>query len=313
MRIGCDQERAKVMGINKVDMAIFNVSQKAFIALVLGGIAIGFSPIFVRLAEVGPAASGFWRVVFALPLLWVWIGVEKGKSSQGHPTSRKDYKILFLCGFYFFLDLAFWHWSIQFTTVANATLLSNLMPAFVAIGAFFIFRERLGRVFYTGLLFSTLGAALLAFNSFEIAPERLLGDGLAVLTAITYAAYMLAVSWLRGRFTTVVIMFWTGLFSAVFLGLLSFLSGEVFIPVTLIGWLPLLGLGFIAQFAGQGLIIYGLRHLPSSFGAVTLLVQPIVAAMVAWPLFDEALGMMDFLGGVIILFGIFLARKGAMK
>jgi drug/metabolite transporter (DMT)-like permease len=289
------------------------LNQRAFLALVLGGIAIGFSPIFVRLAEVGPSASAFWRVTLALPLFWFWVLQEKGPKQKGHPTTLQDYKVLLFCGFFFFLDLALWHWSLQFTTVSNATLLSNLMPAFVAIGAFFIFKERLGRVFYIGLLLSVLGAGLLAGNSFEAAPERLLGDGLAVLTAITYAGYMLVISWLRGRFTTAVVMFWTGAFSAIFLGSLSVISNEVFLPTIIEGWLPLLGLAFVSQFSGQGLIVYGLRHLPPSFGAVTLLIQPIIAAAVAWPLFDESLGLMEFFGGIIILSGIYLARFGAIK
>jgi drug/metabolite transporter (DMT)-like permease len=289
------------------------LNHKAFLALVLGGMAIGFSPIFARLADVGPTASAFWRVLLALPLLWVWVTHEKSRKSDGHPTSLKEYKMLFYCGLFFALDLAFWHWSLQYTTVANATLLSNLMPAFVAIGAFFIFKERLGRLFYVGLSFSVLGAGLLAGNSFDVAPERLLGDGLAVLTAILYAAYMLLISWLRGRLTTAIIMFWTGVFSVLFLGTLAIILGEVIVPTTLVGWLPLIGLGFVSQFAGQGLIVFGLRHLPPSFGAVTLLIQPLVAAAVAWPLFGESLGPIDFVGGAVILSGIYLARLGALK
>jgi len=289
------------------------LNHKAFLALVLGGVAIGFSPIFVKLADVGPTASAFWRVTLALPLLYFWMAREKTNTPDSPPPSKRGYKFLFLCGFYFALDLVFWHWSVQFTTVANATLLSNMMPAFVAIGAFFIFKERLGRIFYLGLFLSVLGAGFLAGNSFELAPGRLLGDGLAVLTAIFYAVYMLAVSSLRGEFSTVIVMFWTGLFAALFLGPFTFIMGESLWPTSSSGWLPLFGLGFVSQFAGQGLIVYGLRHLPSSFGAVTLLIQPIVAAAIAWPLFGEVLGTMDFIGATVILSGIFLARLGAKQ
>jgi drug/metabolite transporter (DMT)-like permease len=50
----------------------------AFAALVLGATAMGASPIFVRLADVGPQASAFWRTFLALPLLWAWARLEDG-------------------------------------------------------------------------------------------------------------------------------------------------------------------------------------------------------------------------------------------
>ncbi len=47
-----------------------NAQRLAMTALIVGGIAIGSSPIFVRLSEVGPLATGFWRLALAvLPLL----------------------------------------------------------------------------------------------------------------------------------------------------------------------------------------------------------------------------------------------------
>ena len=48
----------------------------AFACLVLGAVAMGASPIFVRLADVGPYASAFWRTFLALPFLWAWARME---------------------------------------------------------------------------------------------------------------------------------------------------------------------------------------------------------------------------------------------
>jgi len=50
-----------------------------FITLLAGATFIGFSGIFVRLADVGPAAAGFWRMVFALPVLVAWTALEQRK------------------------------------------------------------------------------------------------------------------------------------------------------------------------------------------------------------------------------------------
>ena len=287
----------------------------AIIALLLGGICIGTSPIFVRLSETGPVASAFWRVFLVLPLFY--FAMVRGKSRHQHAgwklsseSKRRIHKIILWSGFFFAADLAFWHWSLQYTTVANANLLSNLMPVVVALGAFFIFKETLSRLFFVGLALSICGAGFLAGGSFSANPERLFGDGLGVITALFYGAYILTIGLLRRDVDTATIMFWTGVVAAILLVPLTLLMGDVIIPESLYGWAVLFGLAFVGQFMGQGLITFGLANLPSAFGAITLLIQPIVSASIAWPLFGEALGFYEFLGGLIILSGIVLARLG---
>lgn len=284
----------------------------ALAALFIGGVCIGTSPIFVRLSEVGPSASAFWRILLVLPLFYMTME-RKVKVDQDIPLF-KNKKImwgLFMCGFLFAADLAFWHWALQFTTVANATLLSNLMPIVVAVGAYFIFKEKLTKTFYFGLFLALTGAVLLAGGS--RGEGQLLGNSLGVITAIFYGAYLLYVRWLRHMISTSFILFWTGVVSVLFLLPLAYFSNEVILPITNQGWLTLFGLAFISQFLGQGLITYSLAHLPSAFGAVSLLIQPIVATAIAWPLFGEALSTTDLLAASIILMGIVMARLGSVK
>src|SRR5947207_7202984 len=92
----------------------------AFLALLLGATAMGVSPIFVRLADVGPFASAFWRVALALPALYVWmILAERGGAGAGAKLRFSMPTIL--AGLAFTGDLLFWHASILKTSVANAT------------------------------------------------------------------------------------------------------------------------------------------------------------------------------------------------
>ena len=94
-------------------------------ALIVGGIAIGFSPIFVRLSELGPIATGFYRLFLALPLLWLWMRWEGRAGAQARGS---HWLPLAVPGVLFAGDIFFWHWSITYTTVANATLFANLAP-----------------------------------------------------------------------------------------------------------------------------------------------------------------------------------------
>lgn len=288
--------------------------QRALIALVLGAVAIGFAPILVRLSEVGPTATAFWRVALAAPVFFLLLRRQDlSKGPHRKPTGWIDHKYLILGGVLFAVDLAFWHWSLQFTTVANATLLSNLTPIVVAAGSVVLFRERLGGLFYMGLGLAVAGAAMLSGASFGAGGERLLGDGLALVTAFFYGSYLLSIGRLRGHYSTVTVMAWTGLVAAIALIPITGLSGESFFPETARGWLVLIALAAVAQVLGQALIAYAFAHLPAAFGAVALTVQPIIASAAAWYLFGEVLGGLEFMGAATILTGIVIARSGSFK
>jgi len=118
---------------------------------------------------------------------------------------------------------------------------------------------------------------------------------------------------LRLKFRTATVMIWTGWVSAALLLPLSLATETRFLPGTPEAWLMVFGLAFFCQFLGQGLIAYALAHLPAAFGAVTLLLQPIVAAAAAWVLFGEILGTYDFAGALAILTGIIMAKFGTEK
>lgn len=283
----------------------------ALAALLAGACAIGFAPILVRLSDVDPSAIGFWRVTLALPFFLVWQARQGGVSDRAKLARLSDFRVLILGGAFFALDLAFWHWSIQFTTVANATLLSNLAPVVVAVGAVALFGERFRGIFWLGLVLSVAGAAALAGGS--LGEGRLLGDFFAVVTALFYGAYLLTVGRLRQRFRTATVMIWTGTISGLFLAPISLATETVFFPGDAAGWLVLAALAFFCQFLGQGLIAFALAHLPAAFGAVALLLQPVVAAAAAWVLFGEILGGYDYAGAIAILTGIVLARFGTEK
>ncbi len=281
----------------------------AFLALLAGAVAIGFAPVFVRLSELGPIATAFYRLFFALPVLWLWLFRQGGEGRR--PRSARDVLGLVVAGVLFAADLSVWHWSIHFTSVANATLLANFAPVFVTFGAWLFFRERFTRTFLTGLILGVLGVAVLMGESVSLGGRNLAGDGLGLLTAVFYGGYILAVSRLRRRFSTATIMAWSGTVTCVLLLPVALLSGEGIYAATAFGWAVLAALALISHAGGQSLITYALAHLPAAFSSVSLLLQPVIAALLAWVLLAEPLRSVQALGAVIILLAIVLARRGS--
>ena len=281
----------------------------AFLCLLGGGCAIAFAPIFVRLADTGPVASAFWRTTLAAPLLWLWVWRFPDDTTGQAPISRKA---MAGAGLFFALDLGFWHWSIVWTSVANSTLLANLAPIFVTLAGWLFFRTRVTRTFLIGMVTAIAGMFILVGPNFSVGGTRLLGDALGALTAVFYAGYMLSIKALRDKGTgTARIMAWSTTITAITLLPFAFFSPQPMLPMGAQGWLVLLGLAIVSQILGQGLIAYAFAHLSASLSSVSLLIQPVMAAMFAWVLFGEALGPPQFIGGAVVLAGIWLARRGS--
>jgi drug/metabolite transporter (DMT)-like permease len=276
-------------------------------ALLLGAICIALSPIFVRLSEAGPTATAFWRTALALPALWPLYLARPKLGSSSAPGL-----LLLAAGLAFAGDLAFWHAAIARTSVANSTLLANLASIFVTIAAWAFFKQRPSALFLAGLAAALGGVALLVHSSLQFSAHGMLGDVFGVVTALFYAAYLLAVKALRDRGCgTLLIMAVTSTITTAALLPTALASGERILPLSGAGWLDLLGLALISHAAGQGLIAYALAHLPAAFSSVSLLLQPVMAALFAWTLLAEPLSALQVAGGAIVLAGIYAARRGS--
>jgi drug/metabolite transporter (DMT)-like permease len=281
----------------------------ALFALFAGAVCIALSPIFVRVSEAGPTATAFWRVALAVPVLWLLYFLRAG-NRKTHRYAGK-WPLLLAAGLAFAGDLAFWHASVMRTSVANSTLLANLASIFVTLGAWVFFRQRPTRLFLAGLGAALVGVTLLVHTSLALSSTNLAGDALGVATAMFYASYLLAVKALRDRGeATLHLMAVTTTLTALVLFPVALATGEQMLPATAFGWWMLIGLALVSHAAGQGLIAYALAHLPAAFSSVSLLFQPVMAALFAWALLAEGLVPLQLIGGIVVLLGIYLARRG---
>jgi drug/metabolite transporter (DMT)-like permease len=275
-------------------------------------VAIAASAIFVRISETGPVATAFWRVFLALPWLCSWHVLERRRNGVPCTTTRER-RLLLAAGCFFAGDLAVWHLSIMFTSVANSTFLANVAPIFVVLASWLLFAQRISRPFLAGMALALIGAGLMIGSDFELGRHELFGDALGVITAMFYAAYQMSVTALRRTTSTARIMAWSGVITAAVLLPLALASGERFLPQTGSGWLKLVGLALTAQVAGQSLIAYAMAQLRVTFTSVGLLFQPVVAALLAWWLLREPMTALQIGGGIAVLAGIGIARRAQRK
>ena len=278
-----------------------------FFILIIGAIAIAFSPIFVRFSDVDPIMTAFYRIFISLPFFLFFSSfniIEKVK----FPEFNNSYVIFLVSGIFFALDLICWHWSIKLTTVSKATFLSNLAPIVVIIFSLIFLKERFSKFFYLAVLLSMMGMLMLLGESFKFNKSQFIGDLLGVLTAVWYGSYIVTISQLRKKYNSTSIMFLSGIVTAIILLTVSILFEQSLIPQSLFTITIIFLLGFICQFMGQSFITYSLAYLSASLSSLCLLIQPIAATVLAYFFFQEKLTTIQFFGSALILIGIYIAR-----
>jgi drug/metabolite transporter (DMT)-like permease len=274
----------------------------AFPALIAGNLVLALGPWMVRLTDVGPVASGFWRLALAIPFLALlaWRQQEKRE-----PPPWSLVAIVAAGGLFLAVDLAAWHVGIGLTKLANASLFGNASSFILVIYGFVILR-RLPRAVQTlALLFAAAGAALLMGSSYELSPKNFTGDLLALLAGLLYTGYLLAVDRARRTMAPMPVLFIATAAGALPLLLLALALGQKVMPDD---WTPLLVLSFGSQVLGQGLLVYAVGYLSPVVVGLGLLAQPAAGAVIGRFAYGETLSLADGAGALLIAVALVLIR-----
>ncbi|MEO1660701.1 MAG: DMT family transporter [Pseudomonadota bacterium] len=277
------------------------------ILLLLGGTFIGFAPIGLRLGldDLGPQAIAFWRYAFALPVLFLLVLLTQ----QRLPS--KPNVFVFIAGTCFALDIGLWHWSLTFTTVANATFIVNLGNICVGLTAWLFLKERPTPIWAVAVFIAFAGAAALSLGGGTEGKADIRGDLLALGAAVLVSGYMVASKVARRTLGGLDTIFWLTAVEVCVAALMVIGFRESFFPAEWNGFLAPLFLALAVHIGGQGLIVTGLGHTPAAIAGVLVLIQPVVAAAISWHLFNEPLAPLQAGGGFLILIGILISQRGA--
>ncbi|HEX8193470.1 MAG TPA: DMT family transporter [Allosphingosinicella sp.] len=275
----------------------------AFAAVIVANLFLAAGPWMVRVADVGPVASGFWRLALAIPFLAA-LGLWSGgaRSFRARPAL---FGAVVLGGIFFAADLAAWHEGIVRTKLANATLFGN-MSSFLFAAYGFLLARRLPPPLQAGaLLLAAVGAALLLGGSYELSPRNFTGDLLCLLAAVFYGLYLMVVDQARRIMAPLPLLAISSAAGALPLLALALALGEPVLPGS---WTPLILLALGSQVIGQGLIVYAVGHLSPVVIGIGLLTQPVAASALGWIVYGEGFTLVDGLGALLIAAAMVLIR-----
>lgn len=276
----------------------------SLLLILLGGACTGFSGIFVRLSEVGLIATGGWRMAIAALFLMPLAAAYDSRDGRLGRVSP----ILIAAGLFFAIDMSFYHWSLALTSIAHATLIVNLAPFLALTAGCLFFGERLGAAKLFGLA-ASLGGAFLMTAARADSTGTLIGNGFAAIGMIGYALYLIAVKRARADHGAWSIMLWSSVTATIIMFAVALAMGEQILPRSWEGWGVVIALGVVAHVLGQGLVAIGMRGTPVGLASILLLIQPVVAAVAAWAIFDERLTGWEIAGSALVLAGLAAASR----
>jgi len=284
-------------------------SLKPYAILFIGVFFVSFSSLFCRLAEAPPLAIAFYRMLFSLILL---APVVLPKCyHEFRSIKRSNLLIALVSGVFLAFHFYTWVTSLFYTTVAASTVLVTTHPLFVAIGSYLLFKEKINAKSLLAGAVVIFGTTLIAWGDFHTGRKALLGDILALTSALLMTGYLLIGRSFRQRhslFAYILIVYGC---SAVTLLLIALVAGVPFYPFPATTWLLFAGLALFPTIGGHTLINWTLAYLPAPVVSVSILGEPVGASILALLFLGEVMSLEQLVSGIIILLGLFWFIKNS--
>lgn len=262
--------------------------------------------MFIRWADAPGPITGFYRLLISTVLFLPFFIQQQRKL----PPLEMRWAWFPLCaGLFTAFDFAFWNTSLKYTSAANATLLGNTSPLWVALAAMFIFKEKLRGTFWLGLAFTLAGAVLIVGTDFFKHPSLGKGDLLASTAAIFYAAYQLITQRGRVHVDPFRYIWLVGVSATIGMLIINLVLGNSFTGYDTPTWVIFFTAAIVSQMIGYLSITYALGHLPASVVSPTLIGQPILTTLLAIPLLGELPSAIQWAGSLIALAGIYIVNQ----
>ncbi|MFD2639760.1 DMT family transporter [Piscibacillus salipiscarius] len=275
-----------------------------YIAITIGVLAVSTSAIFVRLADAPSSIVALYRLLFA-SLLMVPLVLLKYRHELVKVSSR-DLLLSTASGVFLALHFILWFESLNHTSVASSVVLVTTQPIWAFLGGYLFFKERFTSGAVISLFIALVGSVIISWGDFQISGMALFGNFLALLGAIAVTGYFLFGQTVRKRLSLIPYTFIVYGISSLTLVIYNLVIQESFTGYTSDTWLYFLALAIIPTFFGHTLFNWAIKWVNASTITMGILFEPVGASILAFFILDELVTWSQFLGGVIVIFGLIL-------
>jgi len=276
--------------------------------LLVGIVAISFSPLAVKLVSFSTSVSAFYRSFYAA-LFFLLMSLFKHKEEYGVRHFRWLLPSI-IAGIFLGIDLEVWHKTIIFLGAGPATFLGNSQIIFITLFAAFIFREKIPVMYYVTVAMVMAGLYLLT-PSATATVGRTVGYLLGLIVGFTYAGMLIGLRYAKSRsagkypeLLSLSAVFWVA-------ALVIALYAVTVEHASLVVWdgrshVIMMVTAFMCQTLGWYLINNSITEIPAHEGSLLLMLQPLLATVWGCIFFFEPLGAVQVLGIILTLAGIII-------
>ncbi|BAU11181.1 hypothetical protein LEP3755_16740 [Leptolyngbya sp. NIES-3755] len=282
-------------------------------ALVLGFalFALASGSIFMKIAtqEMSANQVALDRVAIAAIVFTIWNSIRAITTKEEPSIEKIGWREVGLftgAGASFAAFIVLLAWSLAHTQVANATLLTHMMPIFTTFGGWLFLKQQFSRQFWIGLGIALIGAIAIGAGDLSLDPNTIVGDVAALGSAVFIAIELLIVEQLRTRFATPVIAMGESAIASFLLLPFLLFGGASLLPPSMESGLAILAAALITQVTGHGLLTHSLKQFSAGLVSVALLAVPMIAAGLAVVLFGQTITLGNAIAFLVVLGGIYL-------
>jgi drug/metabolite transporter (DMT)-like permease len=275
-----------------------------YAALLIGAFAIASSAIMVKLSHAPAGVIATYRLLFTVLLmtpimLWSY-------RQELLTITRRDWMFSALSGFFLAIHFVLWFESLNYTSVASSVVLVTLQPLFTFVGGYYFFKEKLDFKAILGSMLAILGSVIICWGDFRLGGMAMFGNILALLGAMMVSGYWLFGQSVRQRLSLMTYTYVVYGTSTGFLFLYVLLVQQPLFPYPSSEWLLFLGLAIFPTLLGHSVFNWALKWFSATMISMAILFEPIGAAILAYFILGEIVVWTQWLGGAIILAGIYL-------
>lgn len=272
----------------------------------ISAVAYGTAGIFGKLAfEEGLSVPTLLAARFAIASVAMW-GIVLAMGGPIRPSRRGMAIGLVLCILTYSAQTGAYFLSLERIDAALAILLVHTAPVFVTIGAVVFGRERLSRFTLISLPVAVAGTALIAVGALG-GPVSADGVGilLALVCALTYAAYILVSHAVVGEMHPITLTAWVT--SGVAVAFIISMIGTGDTPTTTgRGWLMILGLALFSTVISITFLAAGTAVVGPSVAVLLTTLEPVTATALALVILGESLSLIQWVGGVLVIVSVLI-------
>lgn len=274
---------------------------------IVSAIAFGVSPILIsKTYELGNnfMMMAFIRNILVLPFIFLYIKVRRIPMAVSKDQLFK-LSVLNILGTS--LSLLVLYLSYTFIPVSLATSLHFIYPSIVAILSVIVFKEYMSNLRKLAVLSSLIGV-LLFIDLRSGSSNLFIGIGLALLSGAAYSFYIVYMA-KSGVLVmeNILIVYYGSLISAVFLGVLTIITGKLVITsINLEGWALILLISIMLTFLGTMFTQMAIKSIGTTITSILATLEPIITIVLGVFLFNEKVGTVKLIASGLILLAVLL-------